>query len=66
MAQIGTLEQQINAIESANINRETLEAMSKAGEAMKQIHGKYTVEKVEETMYVIRWENFLKRSMRHS
>lgn len=53
VAQIGTLEQQINAIESANINRETLAAMEKAGEAMKQIHGKLTPEKVDETMYVL-------------
>ncbi|KEY68925.1 hypothetical protein S7711_04593 [Stachybotrys chartarum IBT 7711] len=53
VAQIGTLEQQINAIESANINRETLAAMEKAGEAMKQIHGKLTPAKVDETMYVI-------------
>ena len=52
IAQIGTLEQQINSIESANINRETLAAMEKAGEAMKQIHGKLTPEKVDETMYV--------------
>lgn len=52
VAQIGTLEQQINAIESANINRETLAAMEKAGEAMKQIHGKLTPEKVDQTMYV--------------
>lgn len=50
-AQIGTLEQQINAIESANINKETLLAMEKASEAMKQIHGKLTPEKVDETMY---------------
>lgn len=50
-AQIGTLEQQINAIESANINRETLAAMQKAGEAMKSIHGKLTPEAVDETMY---------------
>ncbi|CAI4215295.1 unnamed protein product [Parascedosporium putredinis] len=49
-AQIGTLEQQINAIESANINRETLAAMEKVGEAMKQIHGKLTPEKVDETI----------------
>jgi hypothetical protein len=52
MGQIGTLEQQINAIESANINRETLAAMEKASEAMQQIHGKLTPEKVDETMYV--------------
>lgn len=51
-AQIGTIEQQINAIESANINRETLMAMEKAGDAMKQIHGKLTPEKVDETMCV--------------
>jgi len=51
LGQISTLEQQINAIESANINRETLKAMEKASDAMKQIHGKLTVEKVDETMY---------------
>lgn len=51
IAQIGTLEQQINAIESANINRETLLAMQKAGKAMKDIHGGLTVEKVDQTMY---------------
>lgn len=51
-AQIGTLEQQINAIESANINRSTLQAMENASAAMKSIHGKLTPEKVDETMYV--------------
>ncbi|KAM7216300.1 putative vacuolar-sorting protein snf7 protein [Rhypophila decipiens] len=50
LGQIGTLEAQINAIESANINRETLLAMERAGEAMKQIHGKLTPEKVDDTM----------------
>ncbi|EOO04022.1 putative vacuolar-sorting protein snf7 protein [Phaeoacremonium minimum UCRPA7] len=58
-AQIGTLEQQINAIESANINRETLAAMERAGEAMKQIHGKLTPEKVDETMDKLREQNAL-------
>ena len=53
IAQIGTLEQQINSIESANINRETLAAMEKAGDAMKVIHGKLTPGKVDETMYVL-------------
>lgn len=52
LAQIGTLEQQINSIESANINRETLAAMEKAGQAMKHIHNGLTPEKVDETMYV--------------
>ncbi|KAI1189137.1 vacuolar-sorting protein SNF7 [Nemania serpens] len=59
IAQIGTLEQQINAIESANINRETLAAMQKAGEAMKQIHGKLTVDKVDQTMDELREQNAL-------
>ncbi|KAH6652719.1 vacuolar-sorting protein SNF7 [Truncatella angustata] len=58
-AQIGTLEQQINAIESANINHETLAAMQKAGEAMKQIHGKLTPEKVDETMAQLQEQNAL-------
>lgn len=53
MAQIGTLEQQINSIESANINRETLMAMERASEAMKQIHGNLTPEKVDATMCVL-------------
>ncbi|KAI1459151.1 Snf7-domain-containing protein [Annulohypoxylon moriforme] len=59
ISQIGTLEQQINAIESANINRETLAAMERAGEAMKQIHGKLTPEKVDETMDKLREQNAL-------
>jgi charged multivesicular body protein 4 len=52
VAQIATLEQQVYSIEAANINRETLAAMEKAGRAMKQIHGKLSIEKVDETMYV--------------
>ncbi|KAI1159032.1 vacuolar-sorting protein SNF7 [Nemania serpens] len=59
ISQIGTLEQQINAIESANINRETLAAMQKAGEAMKQIHGKLTVDKVDQTMDELREQTAL-------
>ncbi|KAI1439173.1 vacuolar-sorting protein SNF7 [Xylaria sp. CBS 124048] len=59
LSQIGTLEQQINAIESANINRETLAAMQRAGEAMKQIHGKLTPETVERTMDDLRDQNAL-------
>jgi len=47
---IGTIEQQVNAIESANINQETFEAMRRAGVAMKTIHGKLTPTKVDETM----------------
>lgn len=52
VAQISTLEQQIYSIEAANINRETLAAMERAGEAMQQIHGKLNIDKVDETMYV--------------
>ncbi|KAK7746501.1 ESCRT-III subunit protein snf7 [Cytospora paraplurivora] len=59
VAQIGTLEQQINAIESANINRETLLAMEKASAAMKQIHGKLTPEKVDATMDELAQQNAL-------
>lgn len=63
IAQIGTLEQQINAIESANINRETLLAMQKAGKAMKDIHGGLTVEKVDQTMEDIREQNELSQEI---
>ncbi|OHW97059.1 snf7 family protein [Colletotrichum incanum] len=59
ISQITTLESQINAIESANINRETLLAMEKAGQAMKGIHGKLTVDKVDQTMEELREQNAL-------
>ncbi|KAM5352514.1 hypothetical protein ACJ41O_005236 [Fusarium nematophilum] len=59
VAQIGTLEQQINSIESANINRETLVAMEKASQAMKVIYGDLTPEKVDETMESLRDQNAL-------
>jgi charged multivesicular body protein 4 len=49
---VGTIEQQIGAIESANINLETFAAMQRAGDVMKQIHGKLTPTKVDEVMYV--------------
>ncbi|KAF4440465.1 vacuolar-sorting SNF7 [Fusarium acutatum] len=57
IAQIGTLEQQINSIESANINKETLAAMSNANAAMKQIYGGLTVDKVDATMDELREHN---------
>ena len=50
--QITMLEQQIYSIESANINQETVVAMKNAGEAMKKIHGKMTMEEVDNTMCV--------------
>ena len=48
-----TLEREIHSIETANINKETLEAMKNASKAMKEIHGGLTVEKVDSTMYVL-------------
>ncbi|KAK3898578.1 Snf7-domain-containing protein [Staphylotrichum tortipilum] len=47
---IGTIEQQMNAIESANINQETFLAMQRATVAMKHIHGNLTPSKVDKTM----------------
>ncbi|CAH0053036.1 unnamed protein product [Clonostachys solani] len=57
ISQIGTLEQQINSIESANINRETLAAMEKANGAMKEIYRNLTPEKVDQTMEDLREHN---------
>lgn len=54
-AQMATLDQQIQSIESANINRGTMQAMENASAAMKNIHGKLTAEKVDEIMYVEIW-----------
>ncbi|KAI9893837.1 MAG: ESCRT-III subunit protein snf7 [Vezdaea aestivalis] len=53
-AQVSTLEQQIYSIEAANINRETLQAMQKAGKAMEQIHSGLTMDKVDKTMEKLR------------
>lgn len=57
--QIGTLEHQINSIESANINRETLAAMEQASRAYKDINQGLTPEKVDETMDKLREQNAL-------
>lgn len=57
--QISMLEQQIYSIESANINQETLAAMRNAGAAMKQIHGKMTMEDVDVTMEQLREQHEL-------
>ncbi|KAK4225334.1 putative vacuolar-sorting protein SNF7 [Podospora fimiseda] len=59
MNHIGTLEQQINAIESANINQETFKAITRASAAMKEIHGKLTVDKVDEAMEQLQENNQL-------
>jgi len=47
-----TIEREISSIETANINKETLSAMTNATKAMKTIHGGLTVDKVDQTMYV--------------
>jgi len=48
-----TIEREISSIETANINKETLSAMTNATKAMKTIHGGLTVDKVDQTMYVV-------------
>ncbi|KAL4963562.1 ESCRT-III subunit protein SNF7 [Aspergillus stella-maris] len=53
-AQIAQLEQQIYAIEAANINHETLTAMKAAGSAMEKIHNGMTIEQVDATMDKLR------------
>ncbi|KAL2824621.1 Snf7-domain-containing protein [Aspergillus cavernicola] len=53
-AQVVQLEQQIYAIEAANINHETLAAMKAAGAAMEKIHNGLTIDKVDETMDKLR------------
>lgn len=52
--QVDSLETQLTAIESANLNLETMKAMKQGALAMKQIHGEYDVDKVESTMDDIR------------
>ena len=53
-AHIMTVEREISSIETANINKETLDAMKNAQVAMKKIHGGLTIEKVDETMEQLR------------
>jgi hypothetical protein len=49
-----TVEREIGSIESANINKETLDAMKNASNAIKQIHGGLTVDPVDQTMEDLR------------
>jgi charged multivesicular body protein 4 len=44
------LEMQVNTLESANLNAETMQAMQKASAALKVIHGNMTIDKVDSTM----------------
>jgi charged multivesicular body protein 4A/B len=58
-AQIAQVEQQIYSIEAANINQETLNAMKNAGNAMKDIHGNLTLDKVDDIMEGLREQHVL-------
>jgi len=44
------LEMQVNTLESANLNAETMAAMKKASDALSHIHGNLTLDKVDATM----------------
>ncbi|KAH9912608.1 Snf7-domain-containing protein [Epithele typhae] len=44
------LEMQVNTLESASFNQENMAAMKKAASALKDIHGKLTIDKVDQTM----------------
>ncbi|KAM5540339.1 hypothetical protein V8D89_005797 [Ganoderma adspersum] len=44
------LEMQVNTLESASFNAETMAAMKKAAGALKDMHGKLTIDKVDQTM----------------
>ncbi|KAK3679054.1 ESCRT-III subunit protein snf7 [Recurvomyces mirabilis] len=56
-AQMLTVEREISSIETANINKETLDAMKHAQQAMKNIHGGLTIDKVDQTMEDLREEH---------
>lgn len=49
-SQIESLEVQLDAIESANLNLTTMNVMKDGAKAMKQIHGSFNIDKVDETM----------------
>lgn len=53
-SQIMTLEREVYSIETANINKETLDAMKNAGAAMKHIHAGLTIDKVDNVMEDLR------------
>ncbi|KAF7355268.1 Vacuolar sorting protein [Mycena sanguinolenta] len=44
------LEMQVNTLESANLNKETMDAMKKAAQALADIHSGMSVAKVDQTM----------------
>jgi len=44
------LEMQVNTLESANFNQETMAAMKRGADALRVIHGNVTIDKVDATM----------------
>lgn len=48
------LESQVLAIENANVNKETIDAMRTGANAMKSIHGELNIDKVENAMDDVR------------
>ena len=57
------LEGQIASIETANINKETLDALRNASKAMKDIHGGMTIGKVDETMEELEEQHAVSREI---
>ncbi|KAH7340143.1 putative late endosome to vacuole transport-related protein [Rhizoctonia solani] len=49
-----TLETQLNAIENANLNAETMAAMKQGAQALRDIHGNLTIDRVDSTMDQVR------------
>ncbi|CAE6333668.1 unnamed protein product [Rhizoctonia solani] len=49
-----TLETQLNAIENANLNAETMAAMKQGAQALRDIHGNLTIDVVDATMDKVR------------
>ncbi|KAG9099997.1 ESCRT-III subunit protein snf7 [Ceratobasidium sp. 370] len=49
-----TLETQLNAIENANLNAETMARMKQGAQALRDIHGNLTIDRVDATMDQVR------------
>ncbi|KAA8907884.1 hypothetical protein TRICI_004891 [Trichomonascus ciferrii] len=62
--QMASLETQLNALENANLNSETMKAMHEGAKAMKQIHGNMNIDKVDSTMDEIRDQVALNEEIR--
>jgi len=57
------LEGQIASIETANINKETLDALNNAKKAMVDIHGGLTIDKVDATMEELEEQHAISREI---